>query len=143
MGNRSGIAHALQGLGLATLEVGDGPTARALLTECLLRQREIDDVVWLAPTLEGLAGAGARLVREGRGAPAAGARALRLAGAASALREAIDQRPSAAERVRLKRWLRPARRALPAAAAEAAWRAGLAMSFDQAIDYALGGEVES
>jgi hypothetical protein len=64
-------------------------------------------------------------------------RALRLAGAADALRETAALRPTTPEREALEQWLRPTRAALGAAEAEAARAAGRAMTLEQAVAYAL------
>ena len=64
-------------------------------------------------------------------------RALRLAGAAAALREATGQpRGAAAERPRLERALARARAAL-GPAAPAAWQRGRRMTTEQAVAVAL------
>ena len=63
--------------------------------------------------------------------------ALRLVGAAAALREAIGSPLSIAEKNKLEALLAPARQALAEAAQEAALNAGHALSLTQAIEYAL------
>jgi tetratricopeptide (TPR) repeat protein len=64
-------------------------------------------------------------------------RALRVAGASAAFRQAAGYQPPPYVRAELERWLTSARRAVGATAAETAWVAGQAMSFDQAVDEAL------
>ena len=66
-------------------------------------------------------------------------RALRLAGAATALRERIGAPLAPIEKVKLDADLDPARRGLAGAAATTAWMRGLAMSPDEAIAYGLEG----
>jgi hypothetical protein len=66
-------------------------------------------------------------------------RALRLVGAATALRQRIGAPLSAIEKVKLDADLDPARRGLPGAAATTAWMRGWATSADEAIEYGLGG----
>ena len=66
-------------------------------------------------------------------------RALRLAGAAAALREALGAPLPPTERARLERWLAPARDALDEAAQASAHAAGRAMSLEDAMSYALDG----
>jgi len=100
-------------------------------------QREIGDLPWLPETLGGLAGVAALRV-DAVGAPAA-ERALRLAGAASAGREAQSGRTHW-DAPLAERWLAPAFGALGgrgAPAAEAAWAAGRTMTAEEAIAFAL------
>ena len=119
------------GLGLCAVARGDAAGARRTLRECLEEMREINDAMWLALALEGLAGVAAL---EGRAR-----RALVLAGAAEASREAIGHALWPVFERQVGGWLAPARAALAPGLAEAAWSEGLAMSFDQAVDYALEG----
>ena len=65
------------------------------------------------------------------------ARAIRLAGAAAGLREAVGARMSMHLEPELVRGLEPARRILGKAVQQAAWAEGLAMTQEQAIAYAL------
>jgi hypothetical protein len=83
----------------------------------------------MPPLFEALAGHAA-----GRGRPG---RALRLAGAAGALREALGLFAPRDDRPRLERWLEPARRELGPPAAAAAWAEGQAMAPEQAVADAL------
>jgi hypothetical protein len=64
-------------------------------------------------------------------------RALRLAGAATAVRERIGAPLAPSEKVRLDADLDPARRGLPGAAATTAWMRGWATSLDEAVEYGL------
>jgi hypothetical protein len=64
-------------------------------------------------------------------------RALRLIGAAAALREAIGAPLSAAERAKLDRLLEPVRQALSPAEQAAAESAGKVLPPDEALEYAL------
>src|SRR5206468_10353884 len=64
-------------------------------------------------------------------------RALRLAGASTAVRERIGAPLAPIEKVRLDADLDPARRGLPGAAATTAWMRGWAMSLDEAMDEAI------
>jgi predicted ATPase/transcriptional regulator with XRE-family HTH domain len=132
--DRFGEAHALQGLGLAARAQGDAARARALLTECLQIQRSIDDWQWLDGTLEGLAGLCDPVDASGA------ARAIRLAGAASAIRRRFSTSSTPGERGWIEHWLTPARDLLGADASAAVWGEGAAMSEEQAIAYALSDE---
>src|SRR5205823_2014333 len=62
-------------------------------------------------------------------------RAVRLAGATAALREALGYQVWHANRVREQRWLDPLRRSL-GDRAEALWAEGRALSIEQALAYA-------
>jgi hypothetical protein len=64
-------------------------------------------------------------------------RALRLAGAAAALREAAEFRPPPADSAERERWVALARAALDADGAAAAWAEGPAMPLEQVVAYAL------
>jgi hypothetical protein len=67
----------------------------------------------------------------------AGGRALRLAGAAHALCEALGTRPLRTEQIDLRRRLEAARGLLGEPAAEAAWAEGKAMPLERAMADAL------
>ena len=68
-------------------------------------------------------------------------RALRLGGAAAALRaaagEALERRFDFLPQATLDRWIDPAREGLSPESAAAAWAAGEAMTLEQAVAYAL------
>ena len=108
----------------------DYQTAAARYAEALILGREFADIGQMTFELEGL------------GMAAAGAeepeRALRLAGAAIAIRESLgttltwDWWEAAKDR-----WLGQARRALGAEASAALWAEGRAMTLEQAFTYAL------
>lgn len=111
-GDRRGIAFALGQLGFLALEAGDAGQAARLHAESLELGQELGATHQLMNALEGLAGAAA--------AQGASVRALRLAGAAAALRERVNNPPTGIMRERLERWLAPARRSLrPAGAVRA------------------------
>jgi predicted ATPase len=129
-----GEAHALQGLGLAALALGESADARVHLRETLRQQRELRDHGWLATTLEGFAAA--EVERVGGDGLAAARRAVRLAGAAGALREAVHQAYDGPVPRRCEELLAEARRRLGPDAA-AAQAAGRALTPDQAIEEAL------
>jgi tetratricopeptide (TPR) repeat protein len=70
-------------------------------------------------------------------------RALRLAGAAAALRARLNRSLTADEQAALERRLTPTRQALSAEEQAAAWAEGQAMTPEQAITYALEKGVET
>ncbi|HYB53105.1 MAG TPA: hypothetical protein VEG84_04490, partial [Thermoanaerobaculia bacterium] len=67
-------------------------------------------------------------------------RALRLAGAAAALRQSLGAPLPRADQDRLERSLEPARRALPDTDGTSAWLEGWVMPADRAIESALASE---
>src|SRR5438045_2948555 len=105
------LAHLL-------IEQHDDASARALLSEALIAYRDAGDREGVARSLEGWARLAAS---EGLAA-----QALRLAGAAEALRAAVSS-PSSQEMIPLNRLLAVARAYLGAVAADAAWTAGQAL----------------
>ena len=115
-------------LAVVAYEQGASAAARGHWREALRLRRAAGDRAQSADSLEGFAGLAVI-----DGDPV---RALRLAGAAAAVRRAIGLRVGTPERARLARWLAPARDALgPAAAAAVA--EGEAMLLEQAVAYAL------
>jgi non-specific serine/threonine protein kinase len=128
LGSQLQAAMAATELGHAVLAAGDVATARALYRESLPRHRAAENWLGMALAFEGCAG----LV-----AHAAPAQALRLAGAATALRTAMRRPLPAVERPLVERWLAPARRAVGADVAAAAWVAGETLGPEQAVDEAL------
>jgi len=91
--------------------------------------RHLRDLAGTAMLLDGLAGLAATRAQPGR--------ALRLAGAAAALREALGKSHPHNLRDWLERKLSPARASLGPEAAAAAWAEGHAMGPDRAVTYAL------
>jgi tetratricopeptide (TPR) repeat protein len=121
-----GMPWALLGLGDICLQRGDHAAARGYCTESLTIARQEDQI---AASLEALAGLAAL-----QGQPA---RALRLAGAAAALRERVGWQPWPADQARLTGRLAVAREALSVEGQTAAWAAGQALPVEQAIAGAL------
>jgi predicted ATPase len=115
------------------LEVWSGgkqDLAEGFLKEALALDRELGSWAYGAYCLEGFAGlAGAR---------GQGVRAARLWGAAEALRTDIGAPPSLDARPLYERSLAAARAQLGEAQWEAAFAQGMAMSAEEATDYALG-----
>jgi non-specific serine/threonine protein kinase len=123
-------AQALMALGLVMLDVGHLTRARSLLVEAISTAHRVGHQFAINVSLEGLAGlAAAQQQLE---------RALHLAGAASAAREATGLPLPPHFQVRLNRWLGPARRRVGTKAANRAWELGRKLSLPEAIDYAIG-----
>ena len=129
VGDRWMIGNALNNLGNVARAQGDYDEARAMYGESLSIYRVLGDRWALAYLLED-AGWLAALQEESL-------RALRLAGAASRLREEIGAPLTPTEQGKLESALAPARRALDDAAQALAWAEGRGMSLEQAIESAL------
>jgi predicted ATPase/DNA-binding XRE family transcriptional regulator len=127
-----GICTALASIGDLAIDEGDLASARDRLRECL--QLSYADGYWeeVAYSLEGLGGLAAL-----RDAPEC---ALRLAGAAAALRATTGDVCPPDLAVRLARRLGRARTLAGEAVAAAAWARGQAMTLEQAIAEALAEE---
>jgi adenylate cyclase len=128
IGDRWEIANALHSLGSVTRAQGDYAATRTVYEESLAISRELGDKRLIAYLLEDMGGLAAL---EGEAE-----RALRLAGAAEVLREAIGAPLSPSERDRLHPMLRPAHEALGEEAASVL-ATGRVMSMEQAIEEAL------
>jgi non-specific serine/threonine protein kinase len=114
-------------LGWLALRLGDVATARARFHSSLDHQRG-----WLYWAIRPLGGLAAVAIADGQAE-----RALRLAGAVTALAEAAALRLLAPEQEVLAGAVDAARAALDERAATAAWAAGQAMTLEQAIAEAL------
>ena len=119
----------LRHLGQLDLNRGDLAAARRRLNESLVVAHEALVGWGVAPALAHLAGlamAEGQLVR-----------AIRLAGAATGLREKHRARLLPIDAARLETVIEPARRALGEVGAADAWEDGHALTIDQAVAYAL------
>ncbi|HEV2450820.1 MAG TPA: tetratricopeptide repeat protein, partial [Streptosporangiaceae bacterium] len=124
---RPEIARCLAGMGRAALDEGEVEAARQHLTESLRLSQSIGTRAGVAYGLDSLATLAAS---EGQHS-----RAVRLAGAASALREAAGFPPFAG--ARLERYLAPARRDLGEPAVARLWTEGTRLAPDKAVELAL------
>ena len=124
-GSRGGLVYALDNLAWAALVRGDHERARALHEETLALCRELGDRLIGSESMEGLACAAA--------ARGEAERSARLFGAA----EALGYQQAPAERALREPYLAAARSMLEEAAWEAAWAEGRAMTFEEAVAYAL------
>jgi non-specific serine/threonine protein kinase len=129
LGDAWAIANSLSSLGDVVLDQQDYATAHALLKESLTINQELGDRWAIAYVLEEFAGLAAV-----QGQPD---RALRLAGAAAAVREVIGSPLSPIDQAQLEGRLASARQALGEATTAATWAAGQALSLAQAVVYAL------
>ena len=129
-GRRDESAMSLVFLAAVTMAQGDMSTARESIREAIeiglsLRDRRS---AWSLDMLAGIAAA-----------DGSAERALRLAGAARAMFESTGQKPPATWHQFTSAFEDAARRALPADRAQAAWDAGHALGFEEALAYALEG----
>jgi tetratricopeptide (TPR) repeat protein len=131
-GSRGGLRYALNHLGWAALIREDHERAKALHEESLVLCNEIGDKVIGSGSLEGLACCAAS-----RGEAQS---AARLFGAAATLSEAVGAHQAPRERALGKPYLAAARSRLSEAEWEAVFAEGQAMSFEEAVEYALSAE---
>ncbi len=129
VGDRKGIAYSLYNLGDVANGLGDYASARAFREESLTILRTIGDRRGIAYSLDAFADLA---VRAGRSE-----RAVTLLAAAELLREQIRLPLSPTEREQNARIVGNAREALTAEAFSAAWEEGRAMTWEQAVAYAL------
>ncbi len=127
--DRWGIASSLADLGHLSRDAGDRQRAQAWYRESIEIFRELGYRRGIARLLEDFACAA---VADGKPE-----RALRLAGAAAALREALGARLPPDEQPKLERVLAQARAAVAPAAAQQVWTEGATMPLERAIDYGL------
>ncbi len=119
---------ALVGLSCVALIDQNQTDARDLLDEALALSERLGSEAAMAYTLEGYAIMAAAMNQPEQ--------AVRLAGAAAALRASLEHPISPGEQVVLERWLVPARACLGEAAMVQAWKAGQALSTEHAIQCA-------
>jgi predicted ATPase len=129
LGDRWGIAGSLADLGNLAREHNDFKTAEALYAESLLTFKELGHKRGVARLMECFASAAAD--------QSLADRALRLAGAAAALRQTLGAPLTTAEQVRLDAALGSARHVLTQSASTEAWLEGWALSLDKAVETAL------
>ena len=129
LGDRWGVANVLSSLADVALAQSDYNFARSCLSESLNLNRQLNDRLALAYGLEYSAGLAA--------AENQVERALQLAGAAAAIRQLVGAPLSAKEQALLDSRLELARTTLGETASATAWQAGMALSLEQAVDFAL------
>ena len=129
LGDKVWMAAALAGLGRVARAMGDYSTAHDRFSEALYIQQETEERIWAAPFLEDFA---SLAVTYGQ-AP----QAVRLLGAAAALREALGTSLKAYEIDDYERTVAAARNQLSDADFEAAWAEGRGLSVKEAIEDAL------
>jgi len=130
--SRWDIASVLRDLGHLSRQEGDYRGAAAMYREALAIFQALRHRRGIARVLEHLACCAACQSRPER--------ALKLAGAAAALREKLGTPLSAAERAELENSLRQARQQLSTAEQEGCWAEGWSNTADQNLAYALASE---
>jgi len=131
-GSKGGLRYAIDNLGWAALLREDHERAKVLLEESLVLCKEISDKVIGSESLEGLACSAAS-----RGEVQ---RAARLFGTAQALREAVGHHQTSRERSLREPYFTIACARPDEAAWDTAFAEGQAMSFEEAVEYALSVE---
>jgi predicted ATPase len=129
LGDRWGIAGVLSDMGNLASDQGHHGQARSSYGDSLKIFHELSHKRGIARLLECFATSAA--------AQAQPERALRLAGAAAALRQTLGAPLPRADQKKLEKSLGAARRALPETEGTAAWMEGWAMPVDGAIENAL------
>jgi predicted ATPase/DNA-binding CsgD family transcriptional regulator len=124
---RPEIARSLGGIGRMAAALGDLPAAREALTESLTISRSLGIRVGVARGLDAFA--------ELHAIEGDGKRAVRLAGAAAALRESIGQPPT--NGARLEKMLEPIRKQFSETIVAQLWGRGRELGMDAAIELAL------
>ena len=132
LGDMQGVAWALEGLGKVELEAGDRQGAIASFREGLEVARGIGHGWAIALLIDGFACTAA--------SQGLAERALRLAGAAAAIRKRVGTPLGPLRERQLDRWLQRARFALRPVRAEHAFAAGNEMSLDDAVAEAIATE---
>ncbi len=127
--------YCLLRLGVVAREQSDYAEAATLLGRGLLLAHEYRDMTLLAFLFEGFSGLASAVDQHER--------AIRLGGAAAALREAAGAPLPPAWQPVIERWLAVSRAALTDDAGIVAWKAGQAMGLEQAIAYALTASPDS
>jgi predicted ATPase/transcriptional regulator with XRE-family HTH domain len=126
--DRGNVAIAITNLGW-TAAIGGDVMAICYGQEALMLYRELGNKLGVAFCLEGI-GAGHIVAGQSE-------RAVQLIGAAHALRRTISALPSGTHFHHIETILEKARNTMSDTAFTSAWRAGEAMSLEQAIEYAM------
>lgn len=126
LNDRWGIAGCLTDLGNLKREMGEHAESQALYRESLALFKGLGHKRGIARILESFASCAVE-----QGEPE---RALRLAGVAAALRQAVGAPLTMAEQVKLEQSLEPARRKLSTTASRTAWLEGWVLPVEMAIN---------
>ena len=133
LGDRRGIAGTLADLGNLARDHADYPEAHSLYKESLRIFQDLEHKGGIARLLECFACSAA--------AEQQPERALRLAGAAAALRQTLGAPLPRAEQTKLERGLEPARQSLTDSDSAAVWMEGWAKPLEKAVESALASDL--
>ena len=134
-GYKGGLQWALNNVGWAALVQGDHQRAETSLEESLTLCLELGDRLTASESLEGLACIS--------GAEGEAERSVKLFGAAEALRDGVGSEHIPEEDALREPYLATIRSRLDEATWQAAWAEGLAMSMEQAVEYAFSEEEQT
>jgi DNA-binding CsgD family transcriptional regulator len=123
------MGSTLDRLGWLALTQGQHAEAQARFAESLTRFQDLGEVIPIADSLEGLAALAATRGEHER--------ALRLVGAAAAVRERVGAPLHPIRRMRRDRWLDPLRQVVGESSVAQAWASGHNLTVDQAVALAL------
>ena len=140
LGDKEWIAGTLSTLGRVRQYQGEHLRAKALLAESLLLYRDVGEMGGVAYALEGHADCAAQEALDSPGR-AGIVKAVRLFGAAEALREAAGQPRPMYDQRKYDRAVAAVHEQLGEALFESVWAEGRAMTLEQAVAYALEGEL--
>ena len=129
LGDRQGEAHSLLGLAWLAQQAGEDAEALHGFHDALSLNQSLGERYRIALCIEGVA---AVVIKRGHLEPA-----VRLLGAADALRKAIETVPTVAEREVIEQTLALARRTLTTTDFNEAWAAGQALTLEEATVEAL------
>lgn len=129
LGYKGSMAISLNNLGAIDAERGEYSSARLKVEQGLIVLYELRDQKAIAGCLENLAKISTALRQTQK--------AVRLLGAAAALRDTISAPLRPVDRSDVERDVADARAALGEEAFAAAWAQGRAMTLEQAVEYAL------
>jgi tetratricopeptide (TPR) repeat protein len=138
LGETWGVAGALCGLGKTAARQGDHAVACSFFQESLaLQQRRLGDKASVASLLEELAVALLAAAKAGYQQKDVARRAIRLLGAAEALRETLGFNEAPAEAANIEASIASTRAVLGQDVFVAAWTAGKSLTWEQAVTEAL------
>jgi non-specific serine/threonine protein kinase len=132
-GNKLYEAIALANLSYVACHQGDYEGAEAIMLEVVALFLELENTRYIPHGLSMLAGPVAA-----KGNPL---KATRLLAASEALQETLGVSLQAGDQFEIERYVAAAREQLDDATFEAAWAEGRAMSFEEALSYALGRDI--
>jgi DNA-binding CsgD family transcriptional regulator len=129
VGELDTMALSLEGLGQLALVERSYAEARDRFTHALVLRQELGDLLGIANCLDGIGGLLAAHAKRDD--------AIRMAGAAEALRNSLQLPLDPMRRDLRERWLGPLRASVDEQSISVAWAGGQYMDFDEAVAFAL------